>query len=176
MSMVRNNVMLSSFQVVCVLFVIAFLIVVYSERFVNAQVTITPGTDDEPEPVQQSSSGSGKIFQVLDYAHFIPLTNSPGNQIKLGLDYSVLDPSFVGQPMSGIMEVFAANNNSLIRTSSLSDPVIANQSGSLEFATTFTDENLDAVRTEATFTGPNEMRPVSDRISINLTLGQVIER
>lgn len=30
MSTVRNNVMLSSFQVVCVLFVIAFLIVVYS--------------------------------------------------------------------------------------------------------------------------------------------------
>jgi hypothetical protein len=78
--------------------------------------------------------------------------------------------------MSGIMEVFAANNNSLIRTSSLSDPVIANQSGSLEFATTFIDENIDAVRAEATFMGPNEMRPISDRISVNLTLGQIIER
>lgn len=176
MPTISNDVTISSFQVICALFSIVSLIVVSSDCFVDAQVTITPGIDEEPEPIQQPSSGSGKIFQALDYAHFIPLTNSPGDQVKLGLDYTVLDPSFVGQPMSGIMEVFAANNNSLIRTSSLSDPVIANQSGSLEFATTFTDENLDAVRAEATFTGPNEMRPISDRISVILTLGQIIER
>ncbi|MGH9965509.1 MAG: hypothetical protein ACRD5E_11870 [Nitrososphaeraceae archaeon] len=155
-----------------------------SDRFVDAQVTITPGIGDEPElepepevePVQQPGNESGEIFQILDYAHFIPLTNSPGNQVKIGLDYTVVDPSFVGQPMSGIMEVFAAYNNSLIRTSSLSDPVIANQSGSFEFATTFVDENVNAVRAEVTFTGPNEMRPISNRISAILTLDQIIER
>lgn len=181
MPIISKHVTISSFQVIYILFTIICLTTVSSDHFVDAQVTITPGVDDEPEPEpeppqQPSSSGSGRIFQALDYAHFIPLTNSPGNQVKLELDYTVVDPSFVGQPMSGIMEVFAANNNSLIRTSSLSDPVIANQSGSLEFATTFIDENIDAVRAEATFMGPNEMRPISDRISVNLTLGQIIER
>ena len=114
--------------------------------------------EPEPEPVQQPSSGSDKMFQALDSAHFIPLTNSPGNQIKLMIDYSVVDPTFVGELMTGTMEVYAANNNSLIRTSSLSDPVIANQSGSVQFATTFTDESLNSVRTEATFTVQVEWR------------------
>ncbi|MGH9953165.1 MAG: hypothetical protein ACRD5J_16225, partial [Nitrososphaeraceae archaeon] len=177
-----------SFQIICILFMLGSLVAVSSDRFVDAQITITPGTEEEPEaqqqqlepepepePVQQPDNGSGKISQVLDFAHFIPLTNSPGNQVKLGIDYTVKDPSFVGQPMSGIMEVFAASNNSLIRTSTLSDPLIANRSGSLEFATTFIDENIKTVRTEVTFTGPNEMRPISNRFSAILTLGQVVE-
>jgi len=174
-----DKLMSNSF-IFCISLIILFLTDLNAMRFVNAQVTITPGIDDEPEPepepVQQPSSGSDKMFQALDSAHFIPLTNSPGNQIKLMIDYSVVDPTFVGELMTGTMEVYAANNNSLIRTSSLSDPVIANQSGSVQFATTFTDESLDSVRTEATFTGPSGMETISNPISVNLTLGQIIER
>ncbi|MGC1132597.1 MAG: hypothetical protein WA941_07230 [Nitrososphaeraceae archaeon] len=158
----------------------SIVLILSSNQVLDAQVIITPGIDDEPEPepepVQQPNSGAAKVFQELDYAHFIPLTNSPGNQIKLMLDYSVVDPSFIGQPMSGSMEVYATHNNSLIRTSSLSDPVIANQSGSVQFATTFTDESLDGVRTEATFTGPSGMETISNPISVNLSLGQIVER
>jgi len=180
MSKVGDDMMSISFFIFCILFLILIWNDVPAARFADAQVTITPGTDEdpepEPEPVQQPSSGPDKIFQALDSAHFIPLTNSPGNQIKLMLDYSVVDPTFVGELMSGTMEVYAANNNSLIRTSSLSDPVIANQSGSVQFATTFTDERLDNVRTEATFTGPSGMETISNPISVNLTLGQIIDR
>lgn len=188
MSKAGDYVMSISFFIFCILFLILIWNDVPADRFADAQVTITPGTDEEPEPeaepeaepepepVQQPSSGPDKIFQALDSAHFIPLTNSPGNQIKLMLDYSVVDPTFVGELMSGTMEVYAANNNSLIRTSSLSDPVIANQSGSVQFATTFTDERLDNVRTEATFTGPSGMETISNPISVNLTLGQIIDR
>ncbi|MGB7883558.1 MAG: hypothetical protein WBL44_12580 [Nitrososphaeraceae archaeon] len=170
--------MSNSFFIFCISLIIFFLTDLNAMRFVNAQVTITPGIDDEPEPepVQQPSSGSDKMFQALDSAHFIPLTNSPGNQIKLMIDYSVVDPTFVGELMTGTMEVYAANNNSLIRTSSLSDPVIANQSGSVQFATTFTDESLNSVRTEATFTGPSGIETISNPVSVNLTLGQIIDR
>jgi hypothetical protein len=152
-----------------------------AEQFSDAQVTITPGIDDEPEPesesepVQQPAGGTGSVFQALDYAHFVPLTNSPGNQVKLMLNYSVADPAFVGELMSGSMKVYAANNNSLIRISSLSDPVIANQSGSIQFATTLTDESIEAVKAEATITDPNGTSPISNPVSVNLTLGQIIE-
>ena len=55
-----------------------------AEQSSDAQVKITPGIDDkpeiepEPEPVQQPARGSGSVFQTLDHAHFVPLTNSPG--------------------------------------------------------------------------------------------------
>jgi hypothetical protein len=74
------------------------------------------------------------------------------------------------------MKVYAANNNSLIRISSLSDPVIANQSGSIQFATTLTDESIEAVKAEAAITDPNGTSPISNPVSVNLTLGQIIER
>ena len=171
----------SSISSSCLLLMALIFIALPAEQFSDAQITITPGIDDEPEPepepVQQpAGGGSGSVFQALDYAHFIPLTNSPGNQVKLMRDYSVADPTFVGELMSGSMKVYAANNNSLIRISSLSDPVIANQSGSIQFATTFTDESIEAVKAEATITDPNGISPISNPVSVNLTLGQIIER
>ncbi len=78
--------------------------------------------------------------------------------------------------MSGSMKVYAANNNSLIRISSLSDPVIANQSGSIQFLATLTDESLEGARAEVTITDPNGISPIANPISVNLTLGQIIER
>ncbi|HET6730488.1 MAG TPA: hypothetical protein VFH04_02705 [Nitrososphaeraceae archaeon] len=139
---------------------------------------MTQGIDDEsePEPFQQPNSGAAKVFQELDYVHVISLSNSPGNQIKLMLDYSVVDPSFIGQPMSGSMEVYATHNNPLIRTSSLSDPVLANKSGTLQFSTTFIDDDLENARTETVLTDSNGMTPISNRISANLTVGQIVER
>ena len=165
-------------SIFCISCLLSIVLILSSNQVVDAQVIITPGIDDEPEPepFQQPNSGAAKVFQELDYAHFIPLTNSPGDQIKLMLDYSVVDPSFIGQPMSGSMEVYATHNNSLIRTSSLSDPVLANQSGTLQFATTFIDDDLENARAETVLTDSNGTTPISNRISANLTLGQIVER
>jgi hypothetical protein len=117
----RDGSMSNSFCIACLLLIPLIFITLHAEQFSDAQVTITPGIDDEPEPepeaepIQQPNSGPGKVFQALDYAHFVPLTNSPGNQVKLMLNYSVADPAYVGELMSGSMKVYAANNDSLIR-------------------------------------------------------------
>jgi len=171
------------------LFGLILLIGPTSVRIGEAQVTITPGTDDqaqeepepeaEPEPAQmqpqQSSPGTKRISQELEYAHFIPLTNSPGNQVKLLLNYTVDDSSLIDKPVNAVMEVDSANQ-SLIRVSSFSEPIVANQSGTVQLATTFTNEKINNIIATTTFTGPGKLVSISNPVTVDLTLGQVIEK
>lgn len=87
--------------------------------------------------------------------HLITLTNSPGNQVKLLLNYTVVDSSLINKPVDALMEVYGANQ-SLIRVSSFSEPIIANQSGTVQHTSTFEDEKLSRITAIATFTGPGK--------------------
>lgn len=186
------------FHIIILFTITIFLTEAPSERSVNAQVTITPGIDEEveeesepepelepepepepelepePEP-QQTTPGSERISQVLDYAHFIPLTNSPGNQVKLTMNYTLEDSSLFNRPINAVMEVYSTNQ-SLIRVSSFPEPLMANQSGEVELATTFTDENINEVVATATFTDEGKLVSISNPITVNLNLGQIIEQ
>jgi hypothetical protein len=168
--------------------------------YANAQVTIIPGTEEEPSPEpeapapapepeapapapepaspetqsQTTSPGQQIISQQLEYAHFTPLTNSPGNQVKLIVNYTLDDSSFINKPMNAVMEVFSTNQ-SLVRISSFPQPIIANNSGSVTLATTFLDENISEVNVFTTFTQPDKVVSISNPVTASLTLGQVLE-
>jgi hypothetical protein len=193
------------------IFVAVCLMGASSQSFVYAQVTITPGTDEEPEPEtetepepetetepepetetepepetetepgsqelqsQQTTPGPQRFSQVLDYAHFIPLTNSPGNQVKLIVNYTLEDSSFLNEPVNAVMEVYSSNQ-SLIRTSSFSEPVLANNSGTIQLATTFTDYDINDVTVVSNITEPDKLVSISNPLTLNLKLGQVVER
>jgi hypothetical protein len=198
------------FQVIGILFAVC-LTVASSQLFVYAQVTIIPGTDEEPEPEteaepepeteaepepeteaepepeteaetgsqelqsQQTTPGPQRISQVLNYAHFIPLTNSPGNQVKLILNYTLEDSSFINEPISAVMEVYSSNQ-SLIRISSFPEPVLVNNSGTIQLATTFAEEDINNVTAVSTITEPDKLLSISNPLTVDLKLGQVIER
>lgn len=66
---------------------------------------------------------------------------------------------------------FAPTNNSLIKTSSLADPIIANQRGRVPLASTFTDMTLVNVRVEKAFTGPDIMLPILEPTLVDLAVG-----
>lgn len=157
-------------------------------------MTIIPGTDNQdqaeepgpettPEPEaepdqmqpQQTTLGPKRISHELDYAHFIPLTNSPGNQVKLLLNYTVDDSSLINKPVNALMEVYGVNQ-SLIRVSSFSEPIIANQSGTVQLASTFLDEKINNISAIAAFTGPGKGVYISNPKTVGITLGQVIEK
>jgi hypothetical protein len=145
--------------------------------------TNTTGSQEQPEAEpsqgqvkpQQSTPGVKRMSQTLDYAHFIPLTNSPGNQIKLLLNYTVDDPTLIGKPINAVMEVYNTNR-SLIRVSSFPEPIVANQSGEVQLATTFADKKIQNIIATATFTGPGKLVSISDPVTIDLDLGQVTEK
>lgn len=63
-------------------------------------------------------TGNAKITQSVNYSHFIPLTNSPGDQLKVIVDYLVTDQSTVGESVNAVMEMFSVSNQSLIKISS----------------------------------------------------------
>src|ERR671919_2147685 len=70
-----------------------------------------------------AASSSNGLTLRLDQAHFIPLSplsDSPGNQAKLMLSYSVQNSSILlNDKVNAVMEVYASNQT-LLRTSSLS--------------------------------------------------------
>ena len=113
------------------------------------------------------------VSQRLDYAHFVPLTNSPGNQVKLLLNYSSLDPSMTDAPINAVMEVYAANE-SLLRTTSFPQPLLLNQSGEIQLATTFEDESLNNITARTMLTDGEKVIPISNTLETRLALGQNI--
>ncbi|MGH9951313.1 MAG: hypothetical protein ACRD5J_06790 [Nitrososphaeraceae archaeon] len=114
---------------------------------------------------------SNSVSQRLDYAHFVPLTNSPGNQVKLLLNYSSLDPSMTDAPINAVMEVYAANQT-LLRTTSYPQPLLLNQSGEIQLATTFEDESLNNITARAMLTDGEKVIPISNTLETKLALGQ----
>jgi hypothetical protein len=78
------------------------------------------GKENEDD-VPNNSNG---ISQRL--AHFVPMSpisNSPGNQLKVLLDSAVGESSpLIEEPISAVMEVYAPNGT-LLRTSSLPEEV-----------------------------------------------------
>lgn len=117
-------------------------------------------------------TGSPKITQSVNYSHFIPLTNSPGDQLKVIVDYLVTDQTLVGESVNAVMEVFSVSNQSLIKISSFPDPIIANASGTVQLATTFPDSGVTDVVSSITFTDAEKGIALSEPLTLTLKLGQ----
>jgi hypothetical protein len=71
------------------------------------------------------------------------------------------------------MEVYAANQ-SLIRTSSLPDPLnLTGSEGTIQLATTFNDHNLRNITAVATITDDEKAMPISNTLEARLDLGEM---
>ena len=113
-----------------------------------------------------------RLVQNVNYSYFLPLSNSQGNQVKVIVDYSKISPSIIGQPINAVMEIYSLDNRSLVRTSSFPDPIIANDTGRIQLATTFTDRALTDVIAIITFTDDSKLVPISDSIQLLLRFGE----
>lgn len=135
---------------------------------------VSINSNDELRLLPKYSPNS--ISQALNYSHFIPLSplsNSPGNQVKLLLNYNVTESSLINNPINAIMEVYAANQ-SLIRTSSLPDPLnLTGSDGTIQLATTLNDHNLKNITAVATITDDEKAMPISNTLEARLDLGEM---
>ena len=116
------------------------------------------------------------VSQTLNYSHFVPLSplsNSPGNQVKLLLNYNVTESSLIDNPINAIMEVYAANQ-SLVRTSSLQHPLnLTTSEGTIQLATTLNDNNLQNITAVAMLTDDEKAIPISNVLEARLNLGEM---
>src|ERR671911_2890859 len=124
-----------------------------------------------------AASSSNGLTLRLDRAHFIPLSplsDSPGDQVKMLLDYTIENSSALAEDsVSAIMEVYA-ENQTLLRTSSLPEPIVLDDSkGNIQLATTLNDPTLKNITARALLTDGQKVNPLSDPIEASLGLGEV---
>jgi hypothetical protein len=134
---------------------------------------------DQDDKEAVTTTGSNELSLTLERAHFIPLSplsDSPGNQVKMLLDYNIYDPSALADDttVSAIMEVYA-ENQTLLRTSSLPEPIVIDDSeGTIQLATTLDDNPaLQNITARALITDAQKMNPLSDTIEANMGLGDI---
>ena len=144
----------------------------------NAQLEEVEDLREEQRAVaEESATGSNEFSLTLDRAHFIPLSpisDSPGNQVKMLLHYSGQLPSTSTEDtVNAVMEVYAANHT-LLRTSSLPEPIAPDGSdGTIQLATTFNDPTLKDVVAKAILTDSQKINPLSDPIEASIGLGEI---
>jgi hypothetical protein len=125
----------------------------------------------------QSAASPNGLSLELDRAHFIPLSplsDSPGNQVKMMLGYSVQNSStLLNDSVNAVMEVYASNQT-LLRTSSLPEPIVINNpQGTIQLATTFGDPTLQNVTVRALVTDGQKILPLLEPIEASLGLGEI---
>jgi hypothetical protein len=133
-------------------------------------------TEIKDELAQSPRYSPNSVSQTLNYSHFVPLSpisNSPGNQVKLLLNYNVTESSLIDNPINAILEVYAANQ-SLIRTSSLPHPLnVTGPEGTIQLATTLNDNNLKNITAVALLTDDEKAIPISNVLEARLNLGEM---
>jgi hypothetical protein len=131
----------------------------------TANAQLEEPREEQRDVAEQNAINSNKFSLTLDRAHFIPLSpisDSPGNQVKMLLHYSAQHPSTsTNDNVNAIMEVYAANHT-LLRTSSLPEPIVPDSDGTIQLATTFNDPNLKDVTAKALLTDGQKISPLSD--------------
>jgi hypothetical protein len=134
-------------------------------------------TEIKDELTQSPRYSPNSVSQTLNYSHFVPLSpisNSPGNQVKLLLNYNVTESSLIDNPINAILEVYAANQ-SLIRTSSLPHPLnVTGPEGTIQLATTLNDNSLKNITAVALLTDDEKAIPISNVLEARLDLGEMI--
>ena len=143
------------------------------KEYVSSSERVAEREAQRAAAASEPDYSSNSVSQRLNYAHFVPLTNSPGNQVKLLLNYSSLDPSMTDAPINAVMEVYAANQT-LLRTTSYPQPLLLNQSGEIQLATTFEDESLNNITARTMLTDGEKVIPISNTLETRLALGQNI--
>jgi hypothetical protein len=133
-----------------------------------------------------------EISEKLNYAHFLPLGSGSNisnqsrqvNQVKVIVNYTVMEPSSVNkQNMTALMRVYASNGT-LIKSSPAKLGFIGNNTnntttttgGQSELATAITDSRVKDVRAFVFFTNAERNGNFSSPVNVNLTLGQRIPK
>ena len=146
----------------------------FSSGAASVREEISKDVKDEITLLPKYSPDS--VSQTLNYSHFVPLSplsNSPGNQIKLLLNYNVTESSLIDNPINAIMEIYAANQ-SLVRTSSLPHPLnLTSSEGTIQLATTLNDNNLQNITAVAMLTDDEKAIPISNVLEARLNLGEM---
>lgn len=144
---------------------------VTSIEFLDAKYIVFAQTEEQVNQEQEYtiSQPVNKITIKLNSVNFAPLTNSDSNQLKVLIDYHVNDVSVINTPMTGVMKVYLSDGT-LVKASSIPNGYIVGQSGTIQFATSFTDKTVQNVNADIALTNPLKTDHISNTIKTNASL------
>ena len=124
-------------------------------------------------PSTGPSSSLNKTTIALSSAQFMPLTNPIYNQLKVIVQDKTNDASLLNTKANGL-RVFSLNGT-IIKTSSFPNGFLLNQTGSIQFATSFTDKSLQNVKADVVLTDLSKINPLSNLVTTNISLNNTVK-
>jgi hypothetical protein len=112
-----------------------------------------------------------EISIALNSGTFMPLTSAEGNQVRVGVNYTTLNGTLIGNTINAVMKVYAPNTTA-IKSTSFPNGIIANSSGTAEIKTTIIGNSTQNVTAVVQFTDTSKTVPLSNPVQIGLNLTQ----
>ena len=111
----------------------------------------------------------------IDRATALPLVNAEGNQVKVVVNYSMGDGSYIGQRINAVMGIYDRVNGSLIKLTSFPNGFMLNNTeGSIQMASTLTDPKIQNISTIVTLTNAEKSEKYSNDVRSDLDLRSIL--
>jgi hypothetical protein len=112
----------------------------------------------------------------IDYAHFISPLNQD-NQVKVLLKSLTTNDTagLNNKTINAVMKIYSINGT-LLKTSSYPQGFNYNSTESIKLATNIGDKSIETITAVIQLTNLEKTQPLSDPLTIKLSLGQVIDR
>jgi hypothetical protein len=104
-----------------------------------------------------------EIALKLGNAEFVAQNDTGEYQIKINVNYSVSDPTLIGQKLNAVMKVHSPDG-SVIKTTSFPLGFIANSTGTTQMLTYIPKSTAQNITTETVFTDLNKTNVLSNTI------------
>ena len=113
--------------------------------------------------IQVSAYTGGEISVKLNNTQFTRLNDTGNYQIKVFVDYSVTDPTLIGQKINAVMKVYSSDG-SLLKTTSFPGGFPVNKTGGTYLLTSIPISPAQNITTETVFTDLNKTNLLSNPI------------
>jgi hypothetical protein len=135
--------------------------------FLLAFICFSPSSEE----LYAQQQGTISIVQ----ATALPLVNAEGNQVKVVINYSMENESFLRQRINAIMGIYDRVNGTLIKLTSFPNGFILNNTeGTVQLASTLTDPKIQNISTIVTLTNEEKTEKYSNDIRSDLDLRAIL--
>lgn len=136
-----------------------------SQPFQHSSLVVTLASILSLVAIQGSVSGytGREIVIKLNNAQFAPLNGTQIYQVKVNVNYSVSDPTLIGQKINAVMKVYSSNGT-LLKTTSFPTGFTANSNGTEQLLTKIPISAIQNITTVTTFTDANKTTALSNPV------------
>jgi hypothetical protein len=113
--------------------------------------------------IQVSAYTGGEISIKLNNTQFTRVNDTGNYQIKVFVDYSVMDSALIGQKINAVMKVYSSDG-SLLKTTSFPGGFPVNKTGSTYLLTSIPVSPAQNITTETVFTDLNKTNLLSNPV------------